>query len=89
MHRCVQICTNDIGSYSCSCDAGYRLSSNNYGCSDIDECAEGVAGCAQTCTNAVGNYTCSCYSGYELASDGHLCDGESWFDHSVSVQLLC
>ena len=68
---------NHIGSYSCSCDVGYRLASDNYGCDDIDECAQGIAGCAQTCTNVVGNYTCSCDSGYDLASDGHLCDGKT------------
>ena len=73
---CGQICSNEIGSYSCSCEVGYRLESDEHGCTDIDECAQGVAGCAQTCTNTVGNYTCSCDSGYYLAEDRHMCDGE-------------
>ena len=67
---------NEVGSYSCLCDTGYRLLSNNHGCTDIDECAQDIDGCAQICTNTVGNYTCSCNSGYYLASDGHVCNGE-------------
>jgi hypothetical protein len=30
---CQQICTNSIGSYSCSCNIGYRLASDNRHCS--------------------------------------------------------
>ena len=29
---CAHMCTNTVGSYLCSCDSGYRLSSNNRGC---------------------------------------------------------
>lgn len=29
---CVQTCTNTMGSYTCSCNAGYRLASDNHGC---------------------------------------------------------
>jgi hypothetical protein len=29
---CQQICTNSIGSYSCSCNIGYRLASDNRHC---------------------------------------------------------
>ena len=74
---CAQTCTNEVGSYSCSCGSGYRLATNRHGCSDIDECAEGSDGCDQTCTNSIGSYVCSCESGYRLASDGHMCNGES------------
>lgn len=73
---CTQICMNEIGSYLCSCDVGYRLGSDGHGCADIDECAQRISGCAQTCTNTLGNYTCYCNSGYNLAEDRHTCDGE-------------
>ena len=76
---CAQICINEVGSYSCLCDTGYQLLSDNRRCADIDECAQGIDGCAQTCTNTIGNYTCSCDSGYYLASDGHMCNGELFF----------
>ena len=37
---CAQTCTNVVGSYTCSCDPGYRLGSDNRQCSgkkhDID-----------------------------------------------------
>ena len=30
--RCAQNCHNNIGSYTCSCNAGYRLNANGYDC---------------------------------------------------------
>ena len=30
--RCAQNCHNTIGSYTCSCNAGYRLNVNGYDC---------------------------------------------------------
>jgi fibulin 1/2 len=30
--RCAQNCTNSAGSYTCSCDSGYRLQSDGYSC---------------------------------------------------------
>ena len=31
-HACAQVCTNTVGSYTCSCGSGYRLASNGLGC---------------------------------------------------------
>ena len=76
IHSCTQICMNVVGSYSCSCEPGYRLENNGYACTDINECADGTHTCAQICTNTIGNYTCSCLSGYRLANDSEMCDGE-------------
>ena len=44
---------------------------------EINECAEGIAGCNQLCTNLNGSYTCSCNHGFHLANDGHQCEGIS------------
>ena len=30
--RCTQDCTNSAGSYTCSCDSGYRLQSDGFSC---------------------------------------------------------
>ena len=30
--RCAQNCHNTIGSYTCSCNVGYRLNTNGYDC---------------------------------------------------------
>ena len=32
-HFCAQICTNTIGSYTCSCGIGYRLNGDGFNCS--------------------------------------------------------
>lgn len=73
---CAQMCTNEIGGYSCSCGSGYRLATNGQGCLDVNECAEGTHGCDHTCTNTIGSYICSCDSGYRLATDRQMCNGE-------------
>ena len=30
--RCEQNCHNNVGSYTCTCNTGYRLNANGYGC---------------------------------------------------------
>ena len=73
---CGQNCHNTIGSYNCSCNIGYRLNMDGFGCDDIDECAEMTDRCDQNCHNSVGTYTCSCNTGYRLNPDGFRCDGK-------------
>ncbi|KAL5481924.1 hypothetical protein EMCRGX_G022199 [Ephydatia muelleri] len=70
---CNQICTNTIGSYICSCNLGYQISSNNRTCQDINECSLGTSGCAQICTNTIGSYVCSCYPGYQISFNNQTC----------------
>ncbi|XP_062596320.1 serine-rich adhesin for platelets-like, partial [Saccostrea cucullata] len=71
LNGCDQICTNTEGSYSCSCNQGYRSAGTI--CLDIDECTEGTSHCQQGCVNAVGYYNCSCVDGYSLQPDGLSC----------------
>ena len=35
---CAQLCHNTVGSYTCSCDIGYQLSSNNHSCEGMHAC---------------------------------------------------
>ena len=57
-------CTNAIGSYSCSCDAGYK--SNGNSCSDLHECDIGLHNCHDKakCTNTIGSFNCTCKNDY-------------------------
>ncbi|XP_055958795.1 sushi, von Willebrand factor type A, EGF and pentraxin domain-containing protein 1-like [Patella vulgata] len=60
-------CTDTIGSFTCTCNPGYTLSSfSRTSCNDINECSVNNGGCDQICSNTQGSYTCSCYSNYVL-----------------------
>ncbi|XP_059169385.1 uncharacterized protein LOC131951116 [Physella acuta] len=71
---CSQQCTNSIGSYSCSCNTGFRLNTQDRRtCIDINECSERTHNCQQKCTNTEGSFTCSCEAGYTLQNDARTC----------------
>ena len=48
------------GSYKCTCPSGYRVSSDNRTCEDINECQENNIQCGnrRMCFNRLGDYTC-------------------------------
>ncbi len=70
---CSQKCENTEGSFTCSCNDGYKLNSDGKTCDDIDECTEGTANCDDNaiCNNNPGSFECICKSGYE--GDGETC----------------
>uniref|UniRef100_A0A7M5XM47 EGF-like domain-containing protein n=1 Tax=Clytia hemisphaerica TaxID=252671 RepID=A0A7M5XM47_9CNID len=71
---CNQICTNQPGSFQCSCRSGFRLSSDGKTCKDINECSTLNGGCNQISTNKPGSFQCSCRSGFQLSPDGKTCE---------------
>ena len=73
---CDHVCTNTEGSFQCSCNDGYTLSTNGRSCLVIDECSAGTHNCQQLCINTNGGFVCNCNSGYQLTSDGYSCFGE-------------
>ncbi|XP_063305290.1 adhesion G protein-coupled receptor E1-like [Pelobates fuscus] len=61
------VCTNTLGTYSCSCEEGYRnvpLNPKTLNCIDKDECENSPCGPHTVCTNTIGSYNCSCQNGY-------------------------
>ncbi|XP_078670248.1 uncharacterized protein LOC144910732 [Branchiostoma floridae x Branchiostoma belcheri] len=68
---CQHRCSNNAGSYTCSCNTGYSLS-GQHSCTDINECRSGNGGCDHTCSNTAGSYSCSCNTGYYLSGQ-HSC----------------
>ncbi|XP_076455824.1 mucin-like protein isoform X2 [Babylonia areolata] len=59
---CEQNCQNSVGSYTCSCNAGYTLAPNGR-CHDVDECVEKADNCSssnQFCLNTLGGFVCPC-----------------------------
>lgn len=67
-HHCSQLCVDDPIGFHCACYKGYKLSSDNKTCEDIDECTEVYGSCSgHSCRNTKGHFKCSCNEGYELA----------------------
>ncbi|XP_078382514.1 uncharacterized protein LOC144665201 isoform X1 [Oculina patagonica] len=64
-------CINTVGSYSCSCRAGYT--GDGQTCNDIDECSSNSHSCDvnAVCSNNHGSHTCTCKAGY--SGDGKSC----------------
>uniref|UniRef100_A0A8C1Z0K7 Uncharacterized protein n=1 Tax=Cyprinus carpio TaxID=7962 RepID=A0A8C1Z0K7_CYPCA len=58
-------CSNEKGSYNCSCLDGFTASNSSL-IIDVDECFEisNVCGLNSICNNTVGSHNCSCKSGY-------------------------
>ncbi|XP_013403153.1 macrophage receptor MARCO [Lingula anatina] len=56
---CQHSCENSIGSFACSCRAGYELAQNKRKCIDIDECQLDAGRCdSELCLNTPGSATC-------------------------------
>ncbi len=71
----MHLCNNTMGSYHCSCNAGYSLAPGGKICSDINECMTGVR-CQHSCVNTNGSYYCECADGYLLdETDQRSCHG--------------
>ncbi|CAL1548117.1 unnamed protein product, partial [Lymnaea stagnalis] len=66
-------CTNTDGSFTCTCNSGYRQARNLSSCEDVDECEANNGGCAQLCENKAGSFSCACHKGFNLADDNINC----------------
>uniref|UniRef100_A0A6P4FNB6 Fibrillin-1 isoform X1 n=1 Tax=Drosophila rhopaloa TaxID=1041015 RepID=A0A6P4FNB6_DRORH len=59
--------SEDDCSLGCICPTGYR--SDEFGCQDIDECADGSHLCSHSCQNTPGGYQCVCPEGLSLVEE--------------------
>ncbi|XP_025078476.1 mucin-like protein [Pomacea canaliculata] len=64
LHKCDMKCHNTYGGYECSCQEGFRLSTDGRTCADVNECLESTHDCRQVCNNTEGGYLCECEPGY-------------------------
>ncbi|XP_073250793.1 uncharacterized protein [Porites lutea] len=84
------VCQNTVGSYKCSCNAGYT--GDGKPCNDIDECYTNSHSCDvnAVCSNTVGSYACACKAGF--TGDGKTCsDIDECYtnSHSCDVNAVC
>ncbi|WAR23222.1 MLP-like protein [Mya arenaria] len=88
---CEQMCTNTQGSYTCSCNSGFRIvSSNTTRCKDVDECEmNNNPPCKSKCNNKVGSFVCSCEDGYFLEKDGISCTACDRFTFGIDCGSTC
>jgi len=55
---CQQLCSNRVGSFSCSCQSGFSLASDGKFCNDVDECKTPGTCAVGNCVNSYGAYYC-------------------------------
>ncbi|XP_012935927.1 uncharacterized protein LOC101854936, partial [Aplysia californica] len=67
-----QVCSNTVGSYTCSCDEGFATVNGT--CLDINECLDVIDhSCSlkiEECVNTVGSFDCVCRKGYARGENG-------------------
>lgn len=93
---CEHLCNTDIiaDSFNCSCRPGYQLTSDLFGCEDVDECISvSLHNCpipSQVCKNEpAGSYSCECAAGYVLESGGECLDVDECVHQNGGCLHLC
>jgi hypothetical protein len=75
-NNCKFMCKNLIGTFVCTCPAGYQQVGMVDDCRDINECTATPGLCRNGyCINDQGGYHCDCYEGFEPSSDRKQCIG--------------
>ncbi|KAK1339359.1 hypothetical protein QTO34_020042 [Cnephaeus nilssonii] len=68
-------CYNLEGSFRCSCEQGYEVTSDEKSCQDVNECASRASCPSGLCLNTEGSFACSaCESGYWVNEEGTACE---------------
>ncbi|XP_048511324.1 fibrillin-1 isoform X2 [Athalia rosae] len=75
-------CANTLGSYLCTCKAGFSRDPITQACVDVNECQIQSHDClpTQRCDNTLGSYTCvrflNCGTGYTLNAASEICEDD-------------
>ncbi|KAK9956687.1 hypothetical protein ABG768_014403 [Culter alburnus] len=79
-------CTNELGSYNCSCSGGFTATNSNLPisinntCTDVNECLKTSEFCGPNscCTNSFGSYNCSCLSVFTVTNMNQPISTSNW-----------
>jgi hypothetical protein len=81
------VCTNTVGSFTCTCNSGYIYNVVFSTCTDVDECLNSPCHALQNCTNSEGSYTCSNCTASGYTTVGNTCvDINECLDYSLPSQ---
>lgn len=80
-----------VSGAECICPKGYRYSTLQHACVDINECLETFGICSQRCENLPGSYKCVCDGKYTLMPDNSTCRAngeEALLLYSTQVTIM-
>jgi hypothetical protein len=80
---CSQLCVDTQAGFYCECRQGYKLSSDNRTCEDINEC-EIPGSCSQLCTNERGGFKVSADDKHIEINELDITISVCSFSHSLS-----
>ncbi|KAH9498711.1 hypothetical protein Btru_004630, partial [Bulinus truncatus] len=86
-----QLCVNTLGSFSCSCPAGYENVTGQ--CKDINECANVLENncdmSVEDCINNEGSYVCQCRSGFTRDANNICQDINECVTSTHNCEQIC
>ncbi|XP_078573549.1 uncharacterized protein LOC144860254 [Branchiostoma floridae x Branchiostoma japonicum] len=88
---CLHNCVNTLGSYRCTCRAGYQVAWSKY-CIDIDECDSYPCRNDGTCRDLENRYRCDCkpgWTGVNCQTDRNECNSNNGQGPCDPINGIC
>ncbi|XP_053393414.1 polycystin-1-like [Mercenaria mercenaria] len=80
-----EICSNQPGSYYCTCKDGFQRNVDQSDCVDTDECNYDPCPTNSDCINEIGSYMCNCRQGFYKTAHSHCAESKQFWS---SIHIL-